>query len=62
MEFHPYVTNILFVTKQVRPDIQKVVAFLITQLRVSDEDYWEKINTLLTYMKTHNISSVDTIV
>jgi hypothetical protein len=49
--FHHYVAPLLFATTMSRKDIQTSVAFLTTQVRGTDEDYWQKLKRVLRYIK-----------
>ena len=40
-----------FICMRARPDIQTVVAFLVTRFRKTDKDDWGKIKRVLRYLK-----------
>ena len=45
-----FVAKCLFLTKQARPDISTVVAFLSTRVKASDVNNWEKLTWMIRYL------------
>ena len=39
-QFHRTVTQLLFLCKRARPDIERLVSFLTTRVKESDKDNW----------------------
>ena len=45
--FHRYVTELIFLSKRGRPDIQTTIALLTTRVQSPDEDDWKKLIRLM---------------
>ena len=50
MESHKCVSELLFSNKRSRPDIQTVISFLVTWVRIPDEDNWKRFKHVLNYL------------
>ena len=55
--FHRLVENLLFLRKRTRPDIQPIIAFLMTRVQNLDEEDWKKLQRVLSYLNA-TINSV----
>ena len=49
--FHTFTAKALFDTKRARPDIHTSVAFLTTRLIFPDEDDWNKLLRIMSYLR-----------
>ena len=49
--FHYSVAQLLFLCMRARPDIQTTVVFLMMRVRKPDKDDWEKLKSVLKYLK-----------
>ena len=49
--FHTVVANLLYITKQARPDLETTLELLCTRVAKSDEDNWMKLRRVLAYIK-----------
>lgn len=49
--FNAVVAKLLFVSKRARPDILVAVSFLTTRVKEPDEDDWNKLVRILSYLK-----------
>ena len=50
-QFHHTTAQLLFLCKQVRPDVETLVLFLTTREKEPDEDDWAKLKHRLMYLK-----------
>jgi hypothetical protein len=54
--FHHTVTQLLFLCKRTRRDIQTAVSFLTTRVKRPDKDDWGKLKRILQYLRgTHHM-------
>jgi hypothetical protein len=49
--FHPMTAQLLFLSKQARPDIHTAVAFLCTRVKSPNEDDWKKLAHVIKYLR-----------
>ena len=49
-KFHHFVSQLLYLTKKVRPDIATAVAFLSTRVMYPTCDYWKKLLRCIRYL------------
>jgi hypothetical protein len=52
MAFHQTTAQLLFLSPGARHNIQPATAFLMTQVKPPDEDYWGKVEQTLGYLKS----------
>ena len=50
-QFHRTTSQLLFLCKRARPDIETLVSFLTTRLKLPDEDDWGELRHSLLYLK-----------
>ena len=50
--FHWFVAKLLFLSKHARPDIQPIITFLAARVRNPEEDNWNKLRRVLSYLDT----------
>jgi len=49
--FHHYVTQLLFLCKRARPDLQTPVAFLCTRVKAPNKHDWKKLCHVIRYLR-----------
>ena len=49
--FHTIMAKLLYIKKQVRPDLESAILFLMRMVSKSDEDDWKKLHQVLGFLK-----------
>ena len=51
--FHHYTAQLLFLSKQARPDLQTAIGFLCTRIMAPDVDDYKKLASVMKYLQMY---------